>query len=300
MAAAAEKRAQKEALMAKYKAEIKDALPEITDARWVHAKTSLTVPANKLVILKGKDKSEEEIEAKKAEIIKDYKKEFKIGQEEQGRPRSRSASRAPAKTMEERQAEARAAAAAAKERAEEIAKKANEKLAKELAKIEQSAAAKGVRKAADDLARENSAAVKELAESLMEVASKNIDEAWKVAGRGKALPEAYKPGLAKARATGMQRSNATLKNIRANDYIGRCRFCSKFCHSTRKNGAKKNGANANKPANAAAGANAAAAAPARGRSRAARPGTAARGRSQAPAAAAAAAADAAAADNLNV
>ena len=120
-------------------------------------------------------------------------------------------------------------------------------------------------------------------------------------GKGKALPEAYKPGLAKARATGDRSNNATLKNIRANDYIGRCRFCSKFCHSTRKNGAKKNGANANKPANAAAGANAAAAAPAapaRGRSRAARPGTAARGRSQAPAAAAAAAD--AAADNLNV
>jgi hypothetical protein len=280
MAAAADKRAQKEALMAKYKGEIKAALPEITDVRWADAKTSLTVSANKLVILKGKDKSEEEIEAKKAEIINDYKKEFKIGQEDQGRPRSRSVSRGPAKTTDQREAELRAAAAAAKERAEKISREANEKLAKELAALEQSQAKGALKKAADNVARANSAAVKELAETLMEEASRNIEAAWKEVGRGKALPEAYKPGLAKARAMGVRSNNETLKNIKADDYIGRCRFCSKFCHSTRKNGAKKNGANANKSANAAPAA--AAAAPARGRSRAARPVTGARGRSQAP------------------
>jgi hypothetical protein len=111
----------------------------------------------------------------------------------------------------------------------------------------------------------------------MEEASKNIDAAWKEVGMGKSLPEAYKPGLAKARATGMKRNNATLKNIKADDYIGRCRFCSKFCHSTRKNGAKNgskksanNGANAPAPA-------ANKPAPSRGRSRAVR------GKSQAPA-----------------
>jgi hypothetical protein len=71
----------------------------------------------------------------------------------------------------------------------------------------------------------------------------------------------------------MKRNNATLKNIKADDYIGRCRFCSKFCHSTRKNGAK-NGSK--KSANN--GANAPAVAPSRGRSRAVR------GKSQAPAA----------------
>jgi len=267
--------AAKAAMLKKYKEEIMRAVP-LTAEQWLDAKPSLVISANELVKLEGKGEMDK-IDAKKDEIIEKYKVQFKIGQE--GRPRARSVSRGPAKTKEEREADLRAAAAAAKERAEKIAREANEKLAKQLAELEQSAAAKGVRKAADEVARANSAAVKELAATLMDEASKNIDAAWKEVGKGKALPEAYKPGLAKARATGMKRNNVTLKNIKADDYIGRCRFCSKFCHSTRKNGAK-NGANANKSANKPAAA--AAPAPARGRSRAARPATAARGKSQAP------------------
>ena len=282
MAAAAAKKV-KEDLMTKYKAEIKDALPDLTDAQWLTARPGFIVSAKKLVDEEIKGSSATDINKMKVEIINKYRDQFYPP--EKGRPRSRSASRGPAKTLEDREAELRAAAAAAKERAEEIARKANVKLAEKLAELKEEASAKGVRKAADEVARANSAEIKRVAETLMEQASKNIEDAWKVVGKGKALPEAYKPGLAKARATGDRSNNATLKNIRANDYIGRCRFCSKFCHSTRKNGAKKNGANANKPANAAAGANAAAAAPAapaRGRSRAARPATGARGRSQAP------------------
>jgi len=275
MAAAREAKA---AMLKKYKEQIMAAVTLSTD-QWLEAKPSLVISANELVKLESKDAPADEIDAKKAEIVEKYKVQFKIGQE--GRPRARSVSRGPAKTKEEREADLRAAAAAAKERAEKIAREANEKLAKQLAELEQSAAAKGVRKAADEVARANSAAVKELAATLMDEASKNIDAAWKEVGKGKALPEAYKPGLAKARATGMKRNNSTLKNIKADDYIGRCRFCSKFCHSTRKNGAK-NGANANKSANKPAAAAAAAPAPARGRSRAARPATAARGKSQAP------------------
>lgn len=270
MAAAA---AAKTAMIKKYKDEIMSGV-SLTADQWLDAKPSLVISANELAKLEGKGEMDK-IGAKKAEIIEKYKVQFKIGQE--GRPRSRSVSRGPAKTKEQREAELRAAAAAAKERAEKVLKNANEKLAKQLAELEQSAAAKGVRKAADDVARANSAEIKRVAETLMEVASKNIDEAWKEVGKGKALPEAYKPGLAKARATGQKRNNATLKNIKADDYIGRCRFCSKFCHSTRKNGAK-NGANANKPANAPAANKPAA----RGRSRAGRPATAARGKSQAP------------------
>jgi len=275
MAAAREAKA---AMLKKYKEQIMAAVTLSTD-QWLEAKPSLVISANELVKLESKDAPADEIDAKKAEIVEKYKVQFKIGQE--GKEKPKRAPSAGPKTKEQREADLRAAAAAAKERAERIAREANEKLAKQLAELEQSAAAKGVRKAADEVARANSAAVKELAATLMDEASKNIDAAWKEVGKGKALPEAYKPGLAKARATGVKRNNVTLKNIKADDYIGRCRFCSKFCHSTRKNGAK-NGANANKSANKPAAAAAAAPAPARGRSRAARPATAARGKSQAP------------------
>jgi hypothetical protein len=270
----ADKATKKQELLRKYKAEIKAALPTVTDAQWEDAVPRLTNTANELAKLEDKGASADEIAAKKADIIEKYKVSLKVGQE--GRPRARSVSRGPAKTKEERAAELKATAAAAKERAEKTLREANEKLAKQLAELEQSQAKVAIKKAAENVARANSAAVKELAATLMEEASKNIDAAWKEVGKGKALPEAYKPGLAKARATGMKRNNATLKNIKADDYIGRCRFCSKFCHSTRKNGAKNgskksanNGANApaaNKPA------------PSRGRSRAVR------GKSQAPAA----------------
>jgi hypothetical protein len=269
----ADKATKKQELLRKYKAEIKAALPTVTDAQWEDAVPRLTNTANELAKLEDKGAPADEIAAKKADIIEKYKVSLKVGQE--GRPRARSVSRGPAKTKEQREAELRAAAAVAKERAEKLAREANEKLAKQLAELEQSQAKVAIKKAAENVARANSAAVKELAATLMEEASKNIDAAWKEVGKGKALPEAYKPGLAKARATGMKRNNATLKNIKADDYIGRCRFCSKFCHSTRKNGAKNgskksanNGANApaaNKPA------------PSRGRSRAVR------GKSQAPA-----------------
>jgi hypothetical protein len=269
----ADKATKKQELLRKYKAEIKAALPTVTDAQWEDAVPRLTNTANELAKLEDKGASADEIAAKKADIIEKYKVSLKVGQE--GRPRARSVSRGPAKTKEQREAELRAAAAAAKERAEKTLREANEKLAKQLAELEQSQAKVAIKKAAENVARANSAAVKELAATLMEEASKNIDAAWKEVGKGKALPEAYKPGLAKARATGMKRNNATLKNIKADDYIGRCRFCSKFCHSTRKNGAK-NGSK--KSANN--GANAPAAAPSRGRSRAVR------GKSQAPAAAA--------------
>jgi len=269
----ADKATKKQELLRKYKAEIKAALPTVTDAQWEDAVPRLTNTANELAKLEDKGAPADEIAAKKAEIIEKYKVSLKVGQE--GRPRARSVSRGPAKTKEQREAELRATAAAAKERAEKTLREANEKLAKQLAELEQSQAKGALKKAAENVARANSAAVKELAATLMEEASKNIDAAWKEVGKGKALPEAYKPGLAKARATGMKRNNATLKNIKADDYIGRCRFCSKFCHSTRKNGAK-NGSK--KSANN--GANAPAAAPLRGRSRAVR------GKSQAPAAAA--------------
>jgi hypothetical protein len=269
----ADKATKKQELLRKYKAEIKAALPTVTDAQWEDAVPRLTNTANELAKLEDKGASADEIAAKKADIIEKYKVSLKVGQE--GRPRARSVSRGPAKTKEQREAELRATAAAAKERAEKTLREANEKLAKQLAELEQSQAKVAIKKAAENVARANSAAVKELAATLMEEASKNIDAAWKEMGSGKALPEAYKPGLAKARATGMKRNNATLKNIKADDYIGRCRFCSKFCHSTRKNGAK-NGSK--KSANN--GANAPAAAPSRGRSRAVR------GKSQAPAAAA--------------
>ena len=272
----ADKATKKQELLRKYKAEIKAALPTVTDAQWEDAVPRLTNTANELAKLEDKGAPADEIAAKKADIIEKYKVSLKVGQE--GRPRARSVSRGPAKTKEERAAELRAAAAAAKERAEKVLREQNEKLAKNLAKLDASQEKGALKKAADEAARANSAAVKELAATLMEEASKNIDAAWKEVGKGKALPEAYKPGLAKARATGMKRNNSTLKNIKADDYIGRCRFCSKFCHSTRKNGAKNgskksanNGANApaaNKPA------------PSRGRSRAVR------GKSQAPAAAA--------------
>jgi len=269
------------AMLKKYKDQLMAAVSLSTD-QWLEAKPSLVISANELVKLEAKGEMDK-IDAKKAEIVEKYKAQFKIGQE--GKEKPKRAPSAGPKTKEQREAELRAAAAAAKERAEKIAREANEKLAKELAALEQSQAKGALKKAADNVARANSAAVKELAETLMEEASRNIEAAWKEVGKGKALPEAYKPGLAKARATGMKRNNATLKSIKADDYIGRCRFCSKFCHSTRKNGAK-NGANANKGANKSANkpAAAAAAAPARGRSRAARPATAARGRSQAPAA----------------
>ena len=272
----ADKATKKQELLRKYKAEIKAALPTVTDAQWEDAVPRLTNTANELAKLEDKGASADEIASKKNEIIEKYKVSLKVGQE--GRPRARSVSRGPAKTKEERAAELKATAAAAKERAEKTLREANEKLAKQLAELEQSQAKVAIKKAAENVARANSAAVKELAATLMEEASKNIDAAWKEVGKGKALPEAYKPGLAKARATGMKRNNATLKNIKADDYIGRCRFCSKFCHSTRKNGAK-NGSK--KSANN--GANAPAAAPSRGRSRAMRPATAARGKSQAPA-----------------
>jgi hypothetical protein len=271
----ADKATKKQELLRKYKAEIKAALPTVTDSQWEDAVPRLTNTANELAKLEDKGASADEIASKKNEIIEKYKVSLKVGQE--GRPRARSVSRGPAKTKEERAAELKATAAAAKERAEKTLREANEKLAKQLAELEQSQAKVAIKKAAENVARANSAAVKELAATLMEEASKNIDAAWKEVGKGKALPEAYKPGLAKARATGMKRNNATLKNIKADDYIGRCRFCSKFCHSTRKNGAK-NGSK--KSANN--GANAPAAAPSRGRSRAVR------GKSQAPAAAAAA------------
>jgi len=277
MAAAREAKA---AMLKKYKEQIMAAVTLSTD-QWLEAKPSLVISANELVKLESKDAPADEIDAKKAEIVEKYKVQFKIGQE--GKEKPKRAPSAGPKTKEQREAELRAAAAAAKERAEKIAREANEKLAKQLAELEQSQAKGALKKAADNVARANSAAVKELAETLMEEASRNIEAAWKEVGKGKALPEAYKPGLAKARATGMKRNNATLKSIKADDYIGRCRFCSKFCHSTRKNGAK-NGANANKGANKSANKPAAAPAPARGRSRAARPATAARGRSQAPAA----------------
>jgi len=272
--------AAKTAMIKKYKEEIMSAV-SLTADQWLDAKPSLVISANELAKLEGKGEMDK-IDAKKAEIIKKYKAQFKIGQE--GRPRARSVSRGPAKTKEEREAELRAAAAAAKERAEKIAREANEKLAKQLEELEASQAKGALKKAANEVARANSAAVKELAATLMEEASKNIDAAWKEVGKGKSLPEAYKPGLAKARATGMKRNNGTLKNIKADDYIGRCRFCSKFCHSTRKNGAK-NGSkkSVNNVANASAAPAAPAAQPARGRSRAARPATAARGKSQAPA-----------------
>ena len=271
--------AAKTAMLKKYKEEIMTAIP-LTADQWLDAKPSLVISANELVKLEAKGEMDK-IGAKKAEIIEKYKAQFKIGQED--KPRARSVSRGPAKTKEQREAELRAAAAAAKERAEKIAREANEKLAKQLEELEASQAKGALKKAANEVARANSAAVKELAATLMEEASKNIDAAWKEVGKGKSLPEAYKPGLAKARATGLKRNNATLKNIKADDYIGRCRFCSKFCHSTRKNGAK-NGSkrSANNGANAPA---APAPQPARGRSRAARPATAARGKSQAPAAA---------------
>ena len=272
----ADKKAQKDALMKKYKEELMAAVP-ITLDQWLNASPKLVISANELLKLEAKGASAEEIAAKKAEIVDKYLVQFNIGQE--GKEKKKRAPSAGPKTKEQREAELRAAAAAAKERAAKIAEEANKKLTEQLAALEQSAAAKGIRKAADEVARANSAEIKRVAETLMEVASKNIDEAWKEVGKGKALPEAYKPGLAKARATGQKRNNATLKNIKADDYIGRCRFCSKFCHSTRKNGAK-NGANANKAANAPAPA---ANKPAtRGRSRAARPATAARGKSQAP------------------
>ncbi len=268
MAAAA---AAKTAMIKKYKDEIMSAV-SLTADQWLDAKPSLVISANELAKLEGKGEMDK-IDAKKAEIIEKYKVQFKIGQE--GRPRSRSVSRGPAKTKEERAAELRAAAAVAKERAEKVLREQNEKLAKNLAKLDASQEKGALKKAADEAARANSAAVKELAATLMDEASKNIDAAWKEVGKGKALPEAYKPGLAKARATGMKRNNATLKNIKADDYIGRCRFCSKFCHSTRKNGAK-NGSkkSTNNGANAPA-ANKPVAAPARGRSRAIRPATAA-------------------------
>ena len=271
----ADKATKKQELLRKYRAEIKAALPTVTDAQWEDAVPRLVNMANELAKLEDKGASADEIAAKKADIIEKYKVSLKVGQE--GRPRARSVSRGPAKTKEQREAELRAAAAAAKERAEKLAREANEKLAKQLAELEQSQAKVAIKKAAENVARANSAAVKELAATLMEEASKNIDAAWKEVGMGKSLPEAYKPGLAKARATGMKRNNATLKNIKADDYIGRCRFCSKFCHSTRKNGAKNgskksanNGANAPAPA-------ANKPAPSRGRSRAVR------GKSQAPA-----------------
>jgi hypothetical protein len=271
----ADKATKKQELLRKYRAEIKAALPTVTDAQWEDAVPRLVNMANELAKLEDKGASADEIASKKNEIIEKYKVSLKVGQE--GRPRARSVSRGPAKTKEQREAELRAAAAAAKERAEKLAREANEKLAKQLAELEQSQAKVAIKKAAENVARANSAAVKELAATLMEEASKNIDAAWKEVGMGKSLPEAYKPGLAKARATGMKRNNATLKNIKADDYIGRCRFCSKFCHSTRKNGAKNgskksanNGANAPAPA-------ANKPAPSRGRSRAVR------GKSQAPA-----------------
>jgi hypothetical protein len=272
----ADKATKKQELLRKYKAEIKAALPTVTDAQWEDAVPRLTNTANELAKLEDKGAPSDEIAAKKADIIEKYKVSLKVGQE--GRPRARSVSRGPAKTKEERAAELRAAAAVAKERAEKVLREQNEKLAKNLAKLDASQEKGALKKAADEAARANSAAVKELAATLMEEASKNIDAAWKEVGKGKALPEAYKPGLAKARATGMKRNNSTLKNIKADDYIGRCRFCSKFCHSTRKNGAKNgskksanNGANAPAPA-------ANKPAPSRGRSRAVR------GKSQAPAA----------------
>ena len=268
----ADKKAKKDALLQKYKQELMDAVP-ITLDQWLSASPKLIISANELYKLEDKGASAEEIAAKKADIVDKYLVQFNIGQE--GKEKKKRAPSAGPKTKEQREAELRAAAAAAKERAEKALKDANEKLAKQLAELEQSAAAKGVRKAADEVARANSAEIKRVAETLMDVASKNIDEAWKEVGKGKALPEAYKPGLAKARATGQKRNNATLKNIKADDYIGRCRFCSKFCHSTRKNGAK-NGSkkSTNNGANAPA---APAVQPARGRSRAAR------GKSQAPA-----------------
>ena len=270
--------AAKTAMIKKYKEEIMSAV-SLTADQWLDAKPSLVISATELAKLEGKGEMDK-IDAKKAEIIEKYKAQFKIGQED--KPRARSVSRGPAKTKEQREAELRAAAAAAKERAEKALREANEKLAKNLAKLDASQEKGALKKAADEAARANSAAVKELAATLMEEASKNIDAAWKEVGKGKSLPEAYKPGLAKARATGMKRNNATLKNIKADDYIGRCRFCSKFCHSTRKNGAK-NGSkkSTNNGANAPA---APVAQPARGRSRAARPATAAREKSQAPAA----------------
>jgi hypothetical protein len=271
--------AAKTAMLKKYKEEIMTAIP-LTADQWLDAKPSLVISANELVKLEAKGEMDK-IDAKKAEIIEKYKVQFKIGQE--GKEKPKRAPSAGPKTKEQREAELRAAAAAAKERAEKALREANEKLAKQLEELEASQAKGALKKAAEEVARANSAAVKELAATLMEDASKNIDAVWKEVGKGKPLPEAYKPGLAKARATGMKRNNATLKNIKADDYIGRCRFCSKFCHSTRKNGAK-NGSkkSANNGANAPA-ANKPVAAPSRGRSRAMRPATAARGKSQAPA-----------------
>jgi len=148
--------AAKTAMIKKYKEEIMSAV-SLTADQWLDAKPSLVISATELAKLEGKGEMDK-IDAKKAEIIEKYKAQFKIGQE--GRPRARSVSRGPAKTKEERAAELKAAAAAAKERAEKALREANEKLAKNLAKLDASQEKGALKKAADEAARANSAAVK--------------------------------------------------------------------------------------------------------------------------------------------
>ena len=263
----ADKQAEKAKLRDKYKQMIKDKFPEVSDQQWLSVQPSLMGQA---ILLANAETKGEDVEKKLADVLEKYTKLFTkddgkedkkaaaaAAKEAAARVRAEAAQAAkeaaaavkakavaaappappkkvqgPAKTMEERIAEAEAAAAKSKKYALEQAAKANARLAKEIQAIKDAAVKSRVGKAAKGNAQANSAAIKQLADTLMDQADRNLKEAWK---HTRKMPEAYKAGLAKVRAAGDLRKNDTLKHMKANNYIGRCSFCSKFCHSTRKN-----------------------------------------------------------------
>ena len=264
--------ADKKALVAKYKAEIKAAL-DIDDERWAEdGVPSLVIKANKLAVLEAKGEFEK-IEAAKAEIVEGYRKYFNKEGDKEERARKREALRAEEKAAVERaRAEVKAKAGVAvkskvalssaekmeKARAEFAAaqKKAQEEFDKKLKALEEG---KGKR-AAEKLARENSAALKRAAATFEEAATKNL----KAVLGDKTIYAWHKEGLAHARAAGNTGRNTTLKNIGAKNFLDKCSFC-KYCRRTRRatgktgmTAAKKNG---NSPGRGS-GNNAAAAAPA--------------------------------------
>ena len=263
--------ADKKALLAKYKAEIKAAL-DIEDERWAEdGVPSLVIKANKLAVLEAKGEFEK-IEAAKAEIVEGYRKYFNKEGDKEERARKREALRAEEKAAVERaRAEVKAKAGVVvkskaalssaekmeKARAELAAaqKKAQEEFEKKLKALEEG---KGKR-VAEKLARENSAALKRAAASFEEAATKNL----KAVLGDKTIYAWHKEGLAHARAAGNTGRNSTLKNIGAKNFLDKCSFC-KYCRRTRratgKTAAKK--PNANSPGrgsgnNVAAAANAA-------------------------------------------
>jgi hypothetical protein len=246
--------ADKKALVAKYKAEIKAAL-DIDDERWAEDDVpSLLTRANKLAILEAKGDFDK-IEAAKAEIVEAYRKYFNKDSDKEARARKREELRAEEKAAVERaRAEVKAKAGVVvkskaavssaekmeKARAELAAaqKKAQEDFDKKMKALEEGK----VKRGAEKLARENSAALKRAAATFEEAATRNL----KAVLGDRTIYAWHKEGLAHARAAGNTGRNSTLKNIGAKNFLDKCSFC-KYCRRTRratgKTAAKKTNGN---------------------------------------------------------